>query len=96
MLRTAIGRVRVVGYCEAASFLLLLGVAMPLKYAAHFAEPVRVVGWAHGALFILYALVVLYAVAVRKLSVGLMFAAALAALLPFGPIVLDRYLPPAE
>jgi len=29
---TSIGRLRVVGFLEGVSFLVLLGVAMPLKY----------------------------------------------------------------
>lgn len=36
------------------SFLVLLFVAMPLKYAAGIPEAVKYTGWAHGILFILY------------------------------------------
>ena len=52
--KTSLGRLRVIGWGEGLSFLLLLGIAMPLKY--WFGQPgyVRVVGMAHGALFLLY------------------------------------------
>ena len=47
---------RLISLVEGVSFLLLLGVAMPLKYLAGIPEVVTVVGAAHGVLFILYAL----------------------------------------
>jgi integral membrane protein len=39
---------------EAISYLLLLGIAMPLKYLFDYPMAVTVVGWAHGVLFVLY------------------------------------------
>ncbi|MCA9648755.1 MAG: DUF3817 domain-containing protein [Myxococcales bacterium] len=41
-----------VGRLEGVSFLLLLGVAMPLKYLADLPQLVTWVGWAHGLLFV--------------------------------------------
>ena len=54
MLRSPIGRLRAVGLAEGVSFLLLLGVAMPLKYAAGYPQAVRIVGWVHGLFFMGY------------------------------------------
>lgn len=51
---TTLHRLRSVGLLEAISFLLLLGVAMPLKYMFDQPEMVRIVGMAHGVLWILY------------------------------------------
>ena len=51
---TTIGRFRIVAFWEGISFLLLLFVAMPLKYGFGVDMPVRVVGMAHGLLFIAY------------------------------------------
>lgn len=53
-LSTTLGRLRVVGFLEGVSFLVLLGVAMPLKYYWGEPQAVRVVGMAHGVLFIAY------------------------------------------
>lgn len=39
---------------EGVSYLLLLAVAMPIKYGLGIPEPVKYVGWAHGLLFMLY------------------------------------------
>ena len=77
---------------EGVSFLLLLGVAMPLKHLAGLPMAVKVVGWAHGVLFmwLLIALgVVWYRARWSPRDVGVVL---LAALLPFGPFVIDRRL----
>jgi integral membrane protein len=90
-LSTSLGRLRLIGFLEGASFLILLGVAMPLKYFAGQPAAVRVVGMAHGILFLLYLLAIVQAHFDHdkwpmKRSVLLV----LASLLPFGPFVADR------
>lgn len=87
-----IGHLRSVALVEGVSFLVLLGVAMPLKYLADLPLAVKIVGWAHGVLF-MWLLVALALVKLlgrwtwRESGVVL-----LAALLPFGPFVIDRRL----
>jgi len=81
-----------VGYCEGVSFLVLLGIAMPLKYAAGIPEPVLVIGWIHGILWILYMLAASRCRAVYKWRFRTFLGAALASVLPFGPFVFDRWL----
>jgi len=54
LLTTALGRLRAIGFLEGVSFLVLLGVAMPLKYIWHEPLAVRVTGMAHGVLFLAY------------------------------------------
>jgi integral membrane protein len=92
MLRNPVGRLRAVGLTEAVSFLLLLGVAMPLKYVAGYPLAVRIVGWIHGLLFMAYCYELFEAATERgwpwKKSAKLFVAA----LLPFGPFVMDREL----
>ncbi len=51
MLKTPLGRFRVIGHIEAVSFLVLLCIAMPLKYLADLPVAVLIVGSIHGALF---------------------------------------------
>jgi len=96
MLNSAIGRLRLVGMCEAVSFLLLLGVAMPLKYLADMPLAVKLVGWAHGVLFITFVLLILPAVSQAGWPLrrgALLFGAAL---VPFGPFFADRSLKAAQ
>ena len=45
---------RVISLLEALSFVILLLIAMPIKYILGNPELVRVVGMAHGILFVLY------------------------------------------
>ncbi len=80
------------GWAEGLSFLLLLGIAMPLKYLAGRPEAVRLVGSAHGGLFVIYIVVAL--IAARRFAWPWhRFAIAfIAAFLPFGPFWFDARL----
>ena len=83
---------RIIGYLEGLSFLTLLFIAMPLKYAYAMPMAVRVVGSAHGALFVAYV-VMLAVVGSEYLWDGKQKALGfLAAIVPFGPFFFDRYL----
>jgi integral membrane protein len=89
MVNTPIGQLRMLGMLEGVSFLMLLFVAMPLKYAWGYPLAVRIVGLIHGLLFmgLCAALVNVKQVVgwdIRR--TGLIF---LAALMPFGPFVVD-------
>ncbi len=76
LLSTALGRFRLVSLAEGLSYILLLGVAMPLKYLAGLPQAVRVLGSLHGALFVLFILALVAAMRERGwgLSRGLWFA----------------------
>ena len=90
MLRDPVGRLRAVGLCEGVSFLVLLGIAMPLKYLAGYPLAVRVVGWIHGLLFIGFCYSLFEAAAARGWPWTKSAKFFVAALLPFGPFVIDR------
>jgi integral membrane protein len=92
MLNDSVGRLRLAGALEGASFLLLLGIAMPLKYLAGQPEMVRVVGSAHGFLFLLYLATLLHAALERRWSAGRVLGGVAAAVLPFGPFLFDAHL----
>ena len=87
-----IGRLRAIALTEGVSFLLLLGVAMPLKYVADMPMAVRVAGWIHGLLFIAVCYAVSRAAGQLDWSRGQVAKVIVAALLPFGPFVIDRSL----
>jgi integral membrane protein len=80
------------GKIEAISFLFLILIAMPLKYAANLPEAVKIVGWIHGVLFILFCLALGNAQLKTSLSPGMAILVFIAALLPFGPFLIDSYL----
>jgi integral membrane protein len=89
---TPVGRVRLVGIIEGISYLLLLGVAMPLKYLAGQPEAVRIVGMAHGVLFIVFSLILLLAWIGKHLTFRWAVLAFIATLIPFGPWLIDKKL----
>ena len=89
MLSSALSRLRLVGLLEGASFLLLLLVAMPLKYYADQPLAVRYVGMAHGVLFLLYLLAIVPVALDHRWNAKTTALAVLASLLPAGPVLFD-------
>ena len=89
LLKTTLGRLRIVAFVEGVSYLVLLGIAMPLKYYFHQPEAVRVVGMLHGVLFVLYVLLVIQVTIQHRWSFGKMALALLASLVPFGTFYAD-------
>jgi integral membrane protein len=92
LLRTPIGRLRVIAFIEGISFLLLLGVAMPLKYFAGMPAAVKTAGWIHGVLFMLYLFAVAEVTVRRRWKFTLALGALAASLVPFGTFALDARL----
>lgn len=92
MFHTPIGRLHAVGYAEGISFLVLLGIAMPLKYLFHYPLAVTIVGALHGLFFVLYLIAVVHAASVHRWSFLRVLGAFVASLLPFGPFVFDARL----
>lgn len=83
---------RIVGTLEGISFLLLLFIAMPVKYMMDNPILVKYTGMGHGVLFILF-LVVLFAVCEKqKWSLSVFLMGLIASILPFGPFVFDAKL----
>lgn len=91
MLRNPIGRLRAIALVEGVSFIVLLGVAMPLKYLAGMPGAVKAVGWAHGVLFVALLLALFQAVE-AGLSLRRAAGTFVASVLPFGTFVYDRKL----
>jgi integral membrane protein len=83
---------RVVGILEGISYLLLLGIAMPLKYIYAFPDAVKYTGWAHGALFMAYIPAVFLARKAMNWNFLWVLIALTASLVPFGTFILDKYL----
>jgi integral membrane protein len=79
---------------EAISFLVLLFIAMPLKYIWDIPDYVRIIGMAHGILFVLYLIGGYWMFEKLNWSVKTLLIVFLSSILPFGPFVVERkYLP---
>lgn len=87
------GIFRLSGWLEGLSYLLLLGVAMPIKYVWGDPSWVSVVGMAHGILFVLYVGLAFVLYDREDWSIKKLAYAMIASFLPFGPFVFDaKYL----
>jgi integral membrane protein len=88
-MKTALGRLRIIGWWEGVSFLVLLGIAMPLKYFAGWPQAVRIVGMAHGILFMLYVWAAIQAALEYNWNWKRTGLVLLASVLPAGPFIVD-------
>lgn len=74
---------------EGISFIVLLGIAMPLKYYYDQPEAVKIVGMAHGVLFVLYVIFLLMVHLKHQWKISKTILAFIASFLPFGTFVAD-------
>ncbi len=88
----ALNRFRLISILEGISYLILLFIAMPLKYLADSPMAVKVFGMAHGVLFIIFAIFLVETM--LKHNFGKTFSSKLfvASLLPFGTFFMDKKL----
>ena len=85
-------RFRMVGIAEGISFLVLLLIAMPLKYIFKIPEAVKFTGWVHGALFVAYLWFAFEIFGLLKKSFIWFIKAVIAAFVPLGTFLFDREL----
>lgn len=91
-----LSRLRLASLLDGASYVILLGIAMPLKYFADQPLAVRIVGSLHGALFIALCWYLLRCLLAKKLSFAWCTITFLCALVPLAPFFLDRKLAEKE
>ena len=95
-METKIKQFRIVAFLEGWSFLILLFVAMPLKYMMGVLIATKIVGMLHGVLFIWF-IIALFGVAVeQKWSAKFSILAFIASIIPFGTFFLDKKLKPMD
>ncbi|WP_129715248.1 DUF3817 domain-containing protein [Pedobacter sp. SYP-B3415] len=91
LFKSPIGRLRMIAYLEGTSLLILVLIAVPLKYYSHDPALVKVIGPIHGALFLWFIF--------NTLSVGIQqrwrfrertWKVLLACIIPFGTFYIDH------
>lgn len=92
LLKTQVGRLRVIGFIEGVSFLVILFVTMPLKYIWNMPDANKFFGMAHGLLFILYVLMVIQVKIEQNWSGKKTALALIASVIPFGTFWADKKL----
>jgi integral membrane protein len=83
---------RVIGIAEGISLLVLMCIAMPLKYLVGKPEAVQYVGWMHGLLFIAFMMTALVVYFQKSWPFKRVVLAFIAAFLPFGTFIFDKWL----
>lgn len=95
-MSTPLSRFRAVALYEGISYLVLLLIAMPLKYIFGIPELVKYVGWAHGVLFVAYVALLAQVFFTERWSVLKAIVAFILSLVPFGTFYLDKQLKQEE
>src|SRR5687767_7627247 len=91
-MRKKLMLLRTAGIAEGISLLILLLVAMPLKYFFNQPLPVTVIGWIHGILFLAFVSLAWDVKTDLNKSMKWLGIAFLAALIPTGTFFFDRKL----
>jgi integral membrane protein len=81
---------RWVGRFEGISFLLLLFIAMPIKYIMGEPKAVSVVGMAHGGLFLAYVAMANYLALELRWTRKVWLLSMAAAVFPFGTFIFEK------
>jgi integral membrane protein len=90
LLEKTIKTFKIISTLEAISFLLLLGIAMPLKYIWNLPQMVQTVGMAHGVLFLLYIAGAVYISQKLNWTIKQLAIAVFCSIVPFGPFYIER------
>ena len=92
MLKTPVGRLRLTGIIEGLSFILLMFIAMPLKYIWGDPSLVTHVGRIHGLLWVIFCFSLIDAKSAKGWTIKQAMVPFIASMLPFGPFLVDKKL----
>ena len=92
MFQSALGRFRFMGILEGSSLVILLFIAMPLKYWFGIPAAVTIIGAIHGYIFLAYLIAIVYAMIAIRWPFRFTIGAVLSAFIPFGNFILDSRL----
>ena len=81
---------RIVAIAEAISFLILLCIAMPLKYYAGLPEAVKFAGMLHGLLFVAYIILAWETMNNLNKKWSWFFMAVFYSIIPFGAFYMEK------
>ena len=81
---------RVVSFLEGTSYLLLLFVAVPIKYWMNDPQYVKLLGMPHGLLFVGYIVLAFLLKSELNWSIKKLGVVLIASILPFGTFYVDK------
>ncbi|MBT8259552.1 MAG: DUF3817 domain-containing protein [Bacteroidia bacterium] len=84
---------RIVALFEGISYILLLFIAVPVKYLLHDPQYVKLLGLPHGIWFMIYVIMAIVIYSEGKWSQKILYHILLAGIIPFGTFYIDyKYL----
>ena len=81
---------RIIAFLEGLSYVLLLGIATPIKYLANDPQYVKLLGMPHGLLFIGYIVLAILLRPEMKWNIKTFSIILIASIIPFGTFYIDR------
>ncbi len=91
IIKSPLGRLRIVAFLEGLSFIILLGIAVPLKYLYGYAHATQEVGMLHGILFLAYIVLLVPVKENQDWNWSKTSMAFVASLLPLGTFVAEYH-----
>jgi integral membrane protein len=86
-----IGRLRIIGFLEGISLLILIFVAVPMKHYGQYPSLSKMLGPVHGALFLLFVINALSVAVEQKWKfTQITWKVLLACFVPFGTFYIDH------
>ncbi len=92
MSKTLLEKFRFISFIEGVSFIVLLFIAMPLKYYFGYPIATKVIGSIHGILFIGFIVLLVQSIKEYRFSTKFGMTLFIASLLPFGTFFTDKML----
>lgn len=83
---------RIIALLEGLSYILLLGVAVPIKYGMNDPQYVKLLGMPHGILFVLYIVMAVWLKPEFNWSQRNFLWVLIASVIPFGTFIVDKHL----
>lgn len=90
LLQTNVGRLRVIGFLEGISLLVLVFIAVPMKYFFDAPGLTKSIGPIHGALFLLFVVNTLSVGIAQRWPMKTTAMVILASFIPFGTMYIDK------
>ncbi len=90
ILFNTIFQFRLISFIEGLSYLILLFIAMPMKYVYGIPEATKIIGMTHGILFIAFVFILLKFQAEYKWGTIWNLLAFISSLIPFGTFFIDK------
>ena len=90
ILQTPLGRFRTISAIEGLSYALLVFIAMPLKYGLDLPQMVRILGMAHGVLFVAFVVALVLAMVSQRWPITRAGALLVASMVPLGAVWIER------